>query len=93
MNVKELLKELLSEPAESEWLEFKENNNQPELVGEYLSALSNSACLHDKPYGYLVYGIKDGTLDVVGTSLNPAIAKGKGNESIKNRMRWIKKIS
>ncbi len=82
MNVKELLKELLSEPAESEWLEFKENNNQPELIGEYLSALSNSACLHDKPYGYLVYGVQDGTLDVVGTSLNPAIAKGKGNESL-----------
>jgi len=46
MNVKELLYVLLSEPAESEWLEFKVNNDQPELIGQYISALSNSACLH-----------------------------------------------
>lgn len=82
MDVKELLVELLTESAESEWLEFKENNDQPELIGQYLSALSNSACLHGKQYGYLVYGVRDGSQEIVGTTLNPATAKGKGNEGL-----------
>ena len=82
MDINELLNELLSESVESEWLEFKENNDQPELIGQYLSALSNSACLHNKQYGYLVYGVQDGTKNIVGTKFNPATAKGKGNEGL-----------
>jgi hypothetical protein len=36
---------LRRQPAETEWLEFKENHYTPELIGQYLSALSNSARL------------------------------------------------
>ena len=82
MDENQLLDQLLLEPAESEWLEFKENNDQPELIGQYLSALSNSACLHKKQYGYLIYGIQDKTKRIVGTKLNPSTAKGKGNEGL-----------
>ncbi len=45
MQLKKLIDALREEPHETEWLEFKENNSQPQLIGEYLSALSNSACL------------------------------------------------
>ena len=46
MSPPDLLKRLLSQPRETEWIEWKENNCRPEDIGEYLSALSNSAALH-----------------------------------------------
>lgn len=77
-----LLDRLRQEPHETEWLEFKENKYEPQLLGEYLSALSNSACLHHKQKGYLVFGIENRTHDVKGTTFNPAKAKGKGNQGL-----------
>jgi hypothetical protein len=59
MHLRKLIDTLRKEPRETEWLEFKENNDQPQLIGEYLSALSNSACLKNQPHGYLVYGIQN----------------------------------
>ena len=41
----QLLKTLIALPKECEWVEFKHNNANPEEIGEYLSALSNSAYL------------------------------------------------
>jgi hypothetical protein len=32
-----------SQPNETEWLEFKHDNDNPEMIGKYISALSNSA--------------------------------------------------
>jgi ATP-dependent DNA helicase RecG len=37
-----LLKELVELPHETEWVEFKVNNADPEDIGQYLSAISNS---------------------------------------------------
>ncbi len=79
-----LLKKLVSKGRECEWVEFKENNSNPEMIGEYLSALSNSAFLLDEPYGYLVYGVND-SLEVVGTNFNFFEAK-VGNEPLEN---WL----
>lgn len=39
------VRELLKLPREAEWVEFKHNNEDPEAIGEYISALSNSAAL------------------------------------------------
>lgn len=73
-----LLDRLRAEPRETEWLEFKSNRYEPQVLGEYLSALSNSAGLLGKPRAYLVFGIEDGTHTPAGTSLDPASEKGKG---------------
>ncbi|MEN7972534.1 MAG: ATP-binding protein [Verrucomicrobiota bacterium] len=89
MNLRKLINALRKEPRETEWLEFKENNDQPKLIGEYLSALSNSACLANKPHGYLLYGIKNKTHDVVGTSFQPHRTKGKGNEDLEP---WLARL-
>lgn len=75
-----LLQELLAYPKESEWLEFKHNNEDPKMIGERISALANSACLLDKPYGYLVWGIKDETHQVVGTDFCPTTARHNQQE-------------
>ncbi len=43
-----IVHELRKLPHETEWVEFKRNNDNPEEIGEYLSALANSAALFNK---------------------------------------------
>jgi len=83
--LKELITELVKQPKESEWVEFKLNFHSAEEIGEQLSALSNGACLHNQNYGYLVYGIEDKSHLIKGTSFN-AKAYKKGNEELEN---WL----
>jgi len=73
MNTQELtalLDRLRAEPHETEWLEFKANRFEPQALGEYLSALANSACILGKPCADLVFGIEDSSHAVVGTSFS-----------------------
>ena len=77
-----LLDEFRKSFSETEWVEFKENNYHPQLIGEYISALSNSASLHGKNKAFLIYGIEDKTHEIIGTSFKPRDAKGKGNEDL-----------
>ena len=56
-----LVRELAKLPDETEWVEFKCNNKQPHMIGEYISALSNSAALCERPKAYLVWGVDDAT--------------------------------
>ena len=83
-----LIDELRALPRETEWVEFKVNNDAPDDIGEYISALANSACLLDQPFGYLVFGVKDGTHAVVGTAFHPRDVK-VGNEEIEN---WLARL-
>ncbi len=83
------LTELLALPTETEWVEFKHNNANPQEIGEYLSALSNAAALHRQPHGYLVWGIEDGTLNVKGTTFKPYQTKGAGNEDLEP---WLARL-
>lgn len=52
-------------------MEFKSNHLEPKVLGEYISALSNGACLEHVDYGYLFFGVEDKTLIVKGTTYNP----------------------
>src|SRR4030042_5097651 len=86
IELKELLKRLLNEPVETEWLEFKAGYYTPQLIGEYLSALANSGCIHGKPRGYLVFGVENKTHALVGTKFDPQKEKGKGNQDF---LLWL----
>ena len=77
-----LVDRLRKEPRETEWLEFKRDHWEPHVIGEYLSALANAACISGKPNGYLVFGVEDSTHKVVGTSFDPVSTKGKGNQDL-----------
>ncbi len=85
----DLIDNLRRHPAELEWFEFKRNYSDPQQTGEYLSALANSACLAEKPYGYLIFGIDDVTHEVVGTSFDPYTVKGEGNQDL---LLWINRL-
>lgn len=66
----EKVEELILLPREWPWFEFKENWYEPVQLGEYISALSNSAAFEDEPYGYFVWGVSDETHEVVGTEFD-----------------------
>lgn len=83
-----LVHELRKLPVETEWVEFKHNNDNPKEIGEYLSALANAAALYGKSSAYLVWGIDDATYDVIGTSFTPATKK-VGNEELEN---WLLRL-
>ncbi|MDH4234929.1 MAG: putative DNA binding domain-containing protein [Gallionella sp.] len=80
-----LVRELCKLPQETEWAEFKENDAEPQQIGEYLSALANSAALTGKAFAYLVWGVSDAEHTVVGTKFSPAAAK-VGNEELES---WL----
>ena len=80
-----LINELRKLPTETEWAEFKVDNDAPDVIGEYLSALSNAATLHEQETAYLVYGVHDVTHDIVGTHFRPRETK-VGNEELEN---WL----
>jgi ATP-dependent DNA helicase RecG len=75
-----LVQMIVDVPKETEWVEFKENNANPEEIGEYLSAISNSAALAGKDYGYIVWGVRDSDHEIVGTAFRPSNEKIKGQE-------------
>lgn len=75
-----LLKELCALSQETEWVEFKHNNDDAVLIGEYISALANSAALLGKQSAYVVWGVQDGTHEVVGTEFKPTLARHTGQE-------------
>ena len=83
---KQLVLELVQQPTEQEWLEFKHNFHNPEEIGQRISALANGACLADKRYGYLVFGIEDTTHKIIGTTFTPKSKKAKGNEDLEH---WL----
>lgn len=70
-----LIERLLKLPKECEWAEFKLNYQSPDDIGEYISALSNGACLQNEAFGYLVFGIEDKTLKLIGTKFRPKAEK------------------
>ena len=85
MNLSELratLTRIRELPQEAEEIEFKSNWDQKEDIGEYISALSNSAALLEKAAGYIVWGVEDGSHDIIGTQFRPRQTKGKGNEDL-----------
>ena len=83
-----LVHELRKLPVETEWVEFKRNNDNPEEIGEYLSALANLAALLGKVNGYMVWGVDDQSHDIVGTTFRPTATK-IGNEELEN---WLLRL-
>lgn len=73
-----LLNELRNLPHETGWVEFKHNNAEPEVIGEYISALAASAALLGKVSAWMVWGVDDSSHDIVGTSFDAAQAKVGG---------------
>ena len=83
-----LVGELCTLSQETECVEFKTGKaitNQ--RLGQYISGISNAACIAYQSFGYLVFGVEDITHKVVGTSFKFKNAK-EGNEDLE---LWIRR--
>lgn len=76
-----LIDELRARPAEADWLEFKANNSDPEMIGKRCSAMSNAARVASQDMAYMVWGVEDGSHAVVGTDFDPDTKK-IGNQAL-----------
>jgi len=83
-----LVRELCALPRETEWVEFKVNEAEPQEIGEYICGLANSAALVGKAFAYLVWGVRDDDHAVVGTEFDPGVAR-HGNEQLEN---WLLRL-
>ena len=87
-NLDLLVKELCRYDNETEWREFKHDNYDPHMIGRDISALANSAALHEKSCAYMLWGVDDSTHEIVGTKYNLQTLK-KGNQEIGNWLRSL----
>ena len=87
-NLDLLVKELCKLPTETGWVEFKHNNDEPRMIGEDISALANSALLADRSHAYMIWGVEDGSHEIVGTTVKLKKAK-KGNQELENWLRYM----
>jgi len=68
--VDKIINELRNYDFEREWFEFKENWYKANELGEYISALSNSAVVAGMENAYFVWGINDKSHEIVGTNFD-----------------------
>ncbi len=87
-NLDKLVRELIKNPTEQPWLEYKHDNYAPEMIGEDISALANSAALYERKCAYMLWGITDDTHEIVGTSYTLQTLK-KGNQELENWLRSL----
>ena len=88
MEMEKLIEYLLS-LGEKEWIEFMKDYDFPQLIGEYISALSNSAGIHFEPFGYLIFGVDDQSHEITGTKFDPSRKKAEGNQSLDP---WLRRL-
>ncbi len=87
-NTHALLARLIAERAESAWLEFKQNNSDPEMIGRCVSACANGAILAGKERAFIVFGIENGSKKKVGTAVR-LTEMTKGGENFQN---WLTRM-
>lgn len=66
------------------------NLNEPSEIGQYISALANAAALEGFSRAWMVWGVADGTHEVVGTRFNPFAAQAEGKQSL---IMWLQQMT
>lgn len=83
--INSIIEEARKHSYEQPWIEFKHNNYDPQEIGEYISALSNTAALYNQEHAFMIWGIDDASHEIVGTTFIPQERK-VGNQGLE---LWI----
>lgn len=77
-----IIQESYRHEKERPWIEFKMNRAVTPLeIGEYISALSNTAALYNQTCALMIWGIDDETHTIKGTAFDPEKVK-QGNQDL-----------
>jgi ATP-dependent DNA helicase RecG len=74
---------------EISYIELKENNTNPDKLGQSISAIANTCVLEKKENGYIIFGVSDVTLDELGVSFDPYNLKYMGNQDMEVYLRTM----
>ena len=66
-----LLEQFRQLPREEATVEFKSNWKRIDDIGEYISAMANTAALERQERAWLIWGIDNATHAVKGTTFDP----------------------
>lgn len=70
--------------------ELKENNINPDQIGKTISAISNACVLEKKETGYIIFGVENETLNILGTTFDPFNLKaGSSNQDMEMYLRTV----
>lgn len=86
----ETLESLRRLPRELGTVEFKLNQAEPDDIGQYLSALANTAALQGHDRAWLVWGVEDGSHAVTGTQFDPFACRVGGNQAL---VMWLQSMT
>lgn len=86
-DIEQLIRHLIELGHEAEYLEFKTAFDK-EVIGERISAIANACAILDRDVGYIIFGVDDKKLEIIGTNFNPYIEK-VGNMPIEN---WLQQF-
>lgn len=86
----DILDQLRRLPNEIGVVEFKKNWKRPDDVGQYISALANTALLDGHDRAWMIWGVDDGTGSVSGTEFRPHATKAEGNQSL---LMWLQHMT
>jgi len=79
-----------SNKKESSCIELKKNNTSSKIIAENISGIANSCILEDIEKGYIVFGVKDGTLELVGVNFDPFnLKKDSSNSDLE---MWLRQM-
>ena len=84
-NIQQLVEALIKEPGESEWLKYKKDNADAEMIGKDISALANGALVSQHSHAYMLWGIDDKSHAITGTNFSP-YQKSQGNQEL---LSWL----
>lgn len=87
----QIVRNLASDEAERDFVEFKENNSDPATIAKNISGISNALTRLGFSRGYIIWGISDdgsSQHSVVGTSFSP-MKKKVGGEELE---LWLSKL-
>lgn len=79
-NIEQLVRSLCKLPAETSWVEFKRGYYEGDMIGQRICGLANAAALEDRRFAYLVWGVEDGSHEIVGTEGNFPTTNVEGQE-------------
>lgn len=84
-NLTNLVETFVNNHQEKEWLEFKRDNDNAEMIGKDICALANGAALLERPHAYMIWGIDDQSHQILGTKFSP-YEKCRGNQEL---ISWL----
>lgn len=73
---------------ELSYIEVKHNNIDPEIIGKTISGIANVCTYEDREKGYLVYGIRDTDLELIGVDFDPFNIKNS-NQDVEISLRQM----